>query len=159
MQPSGLGGTAGRPGPVRSAADSRSSTGSSQVCLVRAAGGPALGSKRGFGLGRLWRPAGDADGNLLPGGLLVTCGDATITVRILEGDLNLDCQVNIIDEQLIALRYGAVFRNPFYEAWYDLEPALKDMNIDIKDIQKVFGRNGSTCQDPVPPQPPLPAPP
>jgi hypothetical protein len=108
-------------------------------------------------------PLADADGNLLPGvlpgGLVATCGDATITVRILEGDLNLDCQVNIVDEQLIAFRYGSVFGNAYYEAWYDLEPALKDMDIDIKDIQKVFGRNGSTCQDPVPPQPPLPAPP
>jgi hypothetical protein len=45
-----------------------------------------------------------------------------------------------------------------------LEPALKDMDIDIKDIQKVFGRNGSVCGGTggvgtIPPQAPLGPPP
>jgi hypothetical protein len=30
---------------------------------------------------------------------------------------------------------------------------LHDLDIDIKDLQKVFGRDGSTCQQPVPPPP------
>ena len=107
-------------------------------------------------------PLADSQGNLLPGilsgGLVAVCTDATITVRILEADLNLDCGVDIIDDQMIAFRYGAGFGNALYEPWYDLEPALKDYDIDIKDIQKVFGRNGSTCQAPIPEQIPLPPP-
>jgi hypothetical protein len=92
---------------------------------------------------------------VLPGGLIAVCGDVTITVRILEGDLNLDCEVNVVDDQMIAYRYGASFGNLLYEPSYDLEPALKDFDIDIKDLQKVFGRNGSTCEQPIPDQPPL----
>jgi hypothetical protein len=82
------------------------------------------------------------------------CGDASVTVRILEGDLNLDCNVDLLDQQLIASKYGTFFGNLFYDPWFDLEPALKDFDIDIKDLQKVFGRDGSTCQAPVPAQPP-----
>jgi hypothetical protein len=88
------------------------------------------------------------------GGLAASCGDASVTVRILEGDLNLDCEVDVIDQQMIAGRYGVFFGNIFYDPWFDLEPALKDFDIDIKDLQKVFGRTGSVCQDPLPPQPP-----
>ena len=66
-------------------------------------------------------------------------------MRILEGDLNLDCAVNVLDEQAISFRYGATFGNLLYDPWYDLEPALKDYDIDIKDLQKVWGREGSTC--------------
>jgi hypothetical protein len=88
------------------------------------------------------------------GGLALECGDASITVRVLEGDLNLDCKVDGVDAQMIAGRYGTFFGNIYYDPWFDLEPALKDFDIDIKDLQKVFGRDGSTCAMPVPPQPP-----
>ena len=113
-------------------------------------------------------PLADSQGNLLSGilsgGLVAVCTDATITVRILEADLNLDCGVDIIDDQMIAFRYGAGFGNGLYDPWYDLEPALKDYDIDIKDLQKVFGRNGSTCggtsgAGTIPPQPPVGPPP
>ena len=87
---------------------------------------------------------------IVTGGLVAVCGDATITVRILEGDLNLDCTVDVTDDQAIAYRYGAFFGNLLYDPWYDLEPALKDFDVDIKDLQKVFGRNGSTCLSPIP---------
>jgi uncharacterized delta-60 repeat protein len=107
-------------------------------------------------------PLADGQGNLLPGilsgGLVAVCTDATITVRILEADLNLDCEVDIVDDQMIAYRYGAGFGNGLYDPWYDLEPALKDFDIDIKDLQKVFGRNGSVCQKPIPEQMPMPGP-
>ncbi len=92
------------------------------------------------------------------GGLTPVWGDLAVTVRILEGDLNLDCAVNVTDEQLIAFRYGSFFGSALYNKWFDLEPALHDLDIDIKDLQKVFGRDGSTCQLPIPPQPPLPPP-
>ena len=77
-----------------------------------------------------------------------------VTVRILEGDLDLDCDVDVTDEQLISFRYGAFFGSALYSKWYDLEPEFHDLDIDIKDVQKVFGRQGSTCQVPIPAQPP-----
>jgi hypothetical protein len=90
------------------------------------------------------------------GGLTPTCGDLSVTVRILEGDLDLDCDVDVTDAQLISFRYGSFFGSILYQKWYDLEPALHDLDIDIKDLQKVFGRDGSTCQEPIPAQPPHP---
>jgi hypothetical protein len=89
------------------------------------------------------------------GGLALTCGDADVTVRVLEGDVNMDCVVDITDQQEMAVRYGTSFGNIFYDPWYDLEPALKDFDIDIKDLQKVSGRDGSICEDPIPPQLPV----
>jgi uncharacterized repeat protein (TIGR01451 family) len=82
---------------------------------------------------------------IAPGGLVEDCDDLDVTVRILEADLDLNCIVDVLDDQAIAFRYGAFFGSLLYDPWYDLEPALKDFDIDIKDIQKVFGRNGSTC--------------
>ena len=88
------------------------------------------------------------------GGLTPICGDLAVTVRILEGDVNLDCHVNLADEQMVAVRYGSYFGSLRYNKYFDLEPATHDLDIDIKDLQKVFGRDGSTCQDPLPAQPP-----
>jgi hypothetical protein len=93
-----------------------------------------------------------------PGGLVTDCGDITITVRILEGDMNTDCQVDVADDQLEAAHYGATFGMLMYDPWNDVEPGLKDGDVDIKDLQKIFGRNGSTCANPEPPQPALPQP-
>jgi hypothetical protein len=90
------------------------------------------------------------------GGLTLECGDAAVTVRVLEGDLNLDCEVDVLDQQAIAFRYGSFFGNVNYDPWYDMEPALKDFDVDIKDLQKVFGRDSSMCTAPVPPQEPQP---
>jgi hypothetical protein len=95
---------------------------------------------------------------ILPGGLVSDCADLTVTVRILEGDMNLDCQVTVADDQIEASHYGAMFGNLLYQPWYDLEPAIKDGDVDIKDLQKVFGRNGSMCAAPIPPQDPEPGP-
>jgi hypothetical protein len=99
-------------------------------------------------------PLADALGNPLPGivtgGLVEVCADLHVTTRILEGDLDLDCDVDVVDDQMIAFRYGGFFGNLLYDPWFDLEPSLKDFDIDIKDLQKVFGRNGSTCEDPIP---------
>lgn len=89
------------------------------------------------------------------GGLTPVCGDAVITIRILEGDLDLDCDVDVADQQKIAFRYGSFFGSTLYGTWYDLEPNLHDLDIDIKDLQKVFGRDGSDCQDPIPAQTPV----
>lgn len=91
----------------------------------------------------------------LPGGLTTFCEDLTVTIRMLEGDLDLDCDVDVVDDQIIAFRYGAFFGSLLYDPFYDMEPRLTDFDIDIKDLQFVFGRNGSTCQDPYPPQVPM----
>ena len=112
-----------------------------------------------------------------PGGLAKKCGDVHITVRMLEGDTNLDCRVDVFDDQAIAFRYGSFFGLTLYDEWYDLAPecttyacdangdteltdpddvcttctvGVPDFDIDIKDLQFVFGRNYSTCQVPIP---------
>jgi hypothetical protein len=90
------------------------------------------------------------------GGLLPVCGNLSVTIRILEGDLDLDCEVDVTDAQVMAFRYGAFFGSLLYSIWYDLEPNFHDLDIDIKDVQKVFGREGSTCEDPIPAQTPVP---
>jgi hypothetical protein len=95
-------------------------------------------------------------------GLTEDCGDLTVTVRMLEGDVNLDCEVNVLDEQAEAFRYGSFFGLLLYNSFYDLEPKLTDFDIDIKDLQFVFGRDGSQCQNPIPdgqtPSPAIPDP-
>jgi len=102
---------------------------------------------------------GDPMLGMVNGGLVPICGDATITIRMLEGDVNLDCNVDVLDEQAIAFRYGASFGLLLYDQWFDLQPMLADFDIDIKDLQFVFGRDGSQCQAPIPnqdPSPPIP---
>ncbi|MGB2694815.1 MAG: flexitail domain-containing putative surface protein [Dehalococcoidia bacterium] len=96
----------------------------------------------------------DTAGNPVP---LSQVGDSTIIERALEGDVNVDCQVNVIDQQLLASRFGAQLGSLLYEPKFDLEPSLQpDGDIDISDVQVVFGRIGSTCGIPHPPQsPPL----
>ncbi|HEX5479323.1 MAG TPA: cohesin domain-containing protein, partial [Dehalococcoidia bacterium] len=95
----------------------------------------------------------DVQGNPIP---VESTSDSVIVARRLEGDLNKDCIVNVLDDQTIAVRYGSVFGVLSYDPQYDLEPASTDGDIDIKDVQFVFGRNGSTCEHPVPPQTPPP---
>jgi hypothetical protein len=96
---------------------------------------------------------GDVNGGLTP-----VCGNLDVTVRILEGDINVDCDVDVSDAQAIAAHYGAFFGSLLYNKWLDLEPQFHDLDIDIKDVQKVFGRIGSDCQDPSPAQDPVPFP-
>ena len=108
----------------------------------------------------LGKPYNDALGtygnNEAPsGGLVPDCKDAALTIRMLEGDLNLDCVVDVRDDQTAAFRYGQFFGQLQYNRFYDLEPNIApDFDIDIKDVQTVFGRNGSSCASPVPAQPP-----
>ena len=64
-------------------------------------------------------------------------------------DFNADCVIDIIDMQMIAFRYGVYWPNPLYENRFDLDPYMTngqyDYDIDIKDLQKVWGRSGFTC--------------
>jgi len=67
--------------------------------------------------------------------------DGVVFVRALEGDLNKDCTVDVIDEQMISYRYNAVFGSLLYgppSGFFDLEPPIApDGEIDIKDLQFV----------------------
>jgi subtilisin family serine protease len=62
-------------------------------------------------------------------------------------DLNGDCIVDVADEQILALHWEATFGMPFYNVAYDLEPlSYPDLDVDIKDLQKVFSREGFRCR-------------
>jgi hypothetical protein len=94
----------------------------------------------------------DILGNRIPVGVV---GDSRVMVRALEGDINSDCEVNVVDQQAVAGRFGAKLGGFPYRADMDLEPPLQtDGDIDIKDLQIVFGRSGSTCDSPHPDQTP-----
>jgi hypothetical protein len=96
----------------------------------------------------------DIFGDIFPNtnaGLTPDCTDIDITVRRLEGDVDMDCDVDINDSQLIAFRYGSFFGNLVYDQNNDVEPwPTADFDIDIKDLQFVFGRIGSHCAEPIP---------
>jgi len=94
----------------------------------------------------------------LPGQLTTVCSDVHITIRMLQGDLDLDCDVDVLDDQAIAFGYGSRLGLLLYDRWFDLEPKWSDDDIDIKDLQFVFGRNWSTCQAPIPNDQANPAP-
>jgi hypothetical protein len=100
----------------------------------------------------------DALGHPVPGseqgGLTPRCGDLAVTVRILEGDVDLDCDVDAADAQAVTARYGGQFGGMLYDKRYDLEPSVRDLDIDIKDLQRVYARLGSTCQAAFPDQRP-----
>ena len=96
---------------------------------------------------------GEPMADTLPGQLTPVCGDLHITIRMLEGDTDLDCDVDVIDDAALAMRYGSSWGLLLYNQWFDLEGpqlSIPDGDIDIKDLQFVFGRNYSTCQDPIP---------
>lgn len=76
--------------------------------------------------------------------------NSTVLVRALEGDVNRDCRVNVIDEQSVSGRYGSSFGIWPYQPFFDLEPSVPDSDIDIKDLQFVYGRDGNTCEGPPP---------
>ena len=62
--------------------------------------------------------------------------------------------MNIADEELVASRYYRRDVMAGYDPALDVDPAAPDGDIDLNDLQFVFGRSGSTCVAPLPPQPP-----
>lgn len=92
----------------------------------------------------------NTEGSLIP---LRQVYDVAVAVLALEGDLDKDCRVNIVDEQLISGRFPAVFGSLFYDPFFDLQPVTGDNDIDIKDLQFVFGRDGHNCETPQPTPP------
>jgi hypothetical protein len=98
-----------------------------------------------------------------PGGVLTgnpNGGETVVTIRRLEGDITNDCTVDITDMQLEASKFGQSIGGLLYNLFYDVNSPLQhgDGEIDVNDIQFVFGRFGSTCLNPIPPQGPQSAP-
>jgi hypothetical protein len=86
-----------------------------------------------------------------------TCTDADVTIRFLEGDVEPSCEVDTADTQAIAFRWNSAKGNLLYNTRFNVEPSApnKDNDIDVLDLQFVYGRFGSTCDDQWPPQPPV----
>ncbi len=97
---------------------------------------------------------GDEQGHAIP---IFSCDDASITFRYLEGDVDADCAVTAVDAQAIAFRWGVEKGSLIYKDFMNLEPSSQqsDLDIDINDLQFVFGRFGSTCETPHPTQDPV----
>ena len=90
----------------------------------------------------------DKENTLIPINQLL---DAVVAVRALEGDLNGDCTIDILDEQLISTHYNAFLGSLLYVFGFDVEPSPGgDFDIDIKDLQFIFGRDGDNCKTPQP---------
>lgn len=94
-----------------------------------------------------------------PGGVLTgnpNGGQLAYTIRRLEGDTNSDCSVDVLDMQAEAMRFGTSTGSLLYRLWYDVNSPLQhgDGEIDINDVQFVYGRFGSECSAPIPAQPP-----
>ena len=97
----------------------------------------------------------DLQGHVIP---IFSCNDADITLRYLEGDVVPDCKVDVQDAQQMAFRWSAAQGSLLYNTRYDLSPSgqvVGDGNIDVNDLQFVFGRLTSTCANPWPAQPPV----
>ncbi len=89
---------------------------------------------------------------------LATCTDVDVTIRYLEGDVVPDCIVNTIDAQAQAFRWGTQKGTLRYSDFNNLEPSKpkSDDDIDINDLQFVYGRFNSVCNGfQQPPQPPI----
>ena len=76
-----------------------------------------------------------------------TCTDSDITIRYLEGDVKPDCVVNTNDTQAVAFRWGSQKGTLLFNGFFNNEPSKpkQDDDIDINDLQFVYGRFGSTC--------------
>jgi len=88
-----------------------------------------------------------------------SCEDADVTIRFLEGDVEPDCAVNTLDTQAIAFRWGAQKGGLVFNDRFNLEPSgtLADQDVDVNDLQFVYGRFGSNCFVPWPAQAPVQA--
>ena len=78
------------------------------------------------------------NGSLIPFSML----DGQINISQCQGDVDGDGDVDIIDVQLIAYRWGVKPPDPLYEMRFDMDG---DADIDIVDVQMVAYRWGTTC--------------
>ena len=84
----------------------------------------------------------------------VSCDDADVTIRFLEADIAADCIVDGFDTQLASFHFGTQKGSLLYLERLDISPPGGDGEIDINDLQFIYGRFGSTCEIPHPSQPP-----
>jgi len=56
-------------------------------------------------------------------------------------------EIDVRDEQLMTFRYMTFIGHPYYDPKYDIEPSydVDDGDIDIKDLARVFYRDGLHC--------------
>jgi hypothetical protein len=80
--------------------------------------------------------------------LVQACDGADVTIRALEADIDADCDVDVVDGQILAFYWGRQYSIWPPDLRHDLEPPGGDGDIDIRDIQFVWGRHGSTCANP-----------
>lgn len=106
-------------------------------------------------------PGVDCQGQNLPGvcagGVLCSPVSTNVeTIRRLEGDVNKDCSVNVQDMQIEASKFGTSTGSLLFNEFFDVNSPLQhgDGEIDINDVQFVFGRFGSECSAPIPAQNP-----
>jgi len=81
----------------------------------------------------------DTGGTTIP----VASEDGSVTVfAALYGDLDCDCDVDIVDIMLVASRWATKLGDPQYDPRYDLDG---DGDIDIVDIMRVATHWGDAC--------------
>ncbi len=133
-------------------------TGTLAILTVQSVAGLQLRAAPGNGIDLVLNDVATATQLMTTAGAripLSVVGDARVIVRALEGDVNTDCIVNVVDQQMVAGRFGVAVGSLHYGTDRDLEPAVApDGGIDIKDLQVIYGRSGSTCANPHPYQPP-----
>lgn len=78
-------------------------------------------------------------GDLLP---ILTITDGQVVVAALPGDMDSDCDVDIVDIMLVASRWNTALGDPLYDPRYDLDA---DGDIDIVDIMQVAVHWGTRC--------------
>ena len=68
--------------------------------------------------------------------------------------MNANCVVDAADTQAVAFRWGVHKGSLIYKDFMNVEPSgpQADDDIDINDLQFIYGRFGSTCINAHPPQ-------
>ena len=81
--------------------------------------------------------------DIVPNPISVDLQDGHVTVQTcIPGDLDCDCDVDIVDIMLVASRWNARVGDPNYDLAYDMDA---DGDIDIVDIMIVASHWGETC--------------
>jgi len=81
--------------------------------------------------------------NTVPEEIATDLQDGHVTVlECIPGDLNCDCDVDVVDIMLVASHWGAVEGQPRYDPACDMD---NDRDIDVVDIMLVASHWGDTC--------------
>jgi hypothetical protein len=136
---------------------SRSDHSGAEVCADDGAGNVFCTTTDALGAYELWLPDGAytvtvtmeryLDGER--GGVMVAIGSPVTLpkVKLLGGDANDDCVVNILDLALMGSRYGESCGDPGYDARADIN---NDCTVNILDLTVAGGNYNMTCPVPWP---------